>query len=240
MSALAMTRWPLAALLLGLSFAVNASESTTRLRLPPEQPSSAAPGAPAPAPAATPAAAPTSLRLRMPEQAKGAPIAPEPAGAPPSSVTLPDGTIAISAALLTQEMLKDGNAAVAKYRGRPVQFQGVLNYHLMNNIGAFLGMTVTVPMVGYKYFHCISFDRDSREAARALGNGKYAIMAGIFITHDIQDHTQAYYMSQGGGAQLSHASTLHFAECVVLTGHPNPPLARALMAGWANARQLWK
>ena len=137
MSALAMTRWPLAALLFGLSLGANASESTTRLRLPPEQAPPPALGAPTPPPAATPAAAPaaapTSLRLRMPEQAKGAPIAPEPAGAPPSSVTLPDGTIAITASLLVQEMLKDGSAAVAKYRGRPIQFQGVLNYHLMNN-----------------------------------------------------------------------------------------------------------
>ncbi len=213
----------------------QASESTTRLKLPgPGEAAPQTPAVPAPAGAGAPTAAAANLKLRMPAPAKGAAILPDPAGAPPQSKTLPDGTIAISALLLTQEMLQNQTAAVAKYRGKPIQFQGVLDYHLVNEIGAFLGMTARLP-IGYRKFHCISFDRDSMAAARALKLGQEAVVAGIYITPDLQGQTQAGYM---GGLQTY--DTLNFAECVVLTGHPNPALARALMAGWANARQLGK
>jgi hypothetical protein len=214
------------------NFAAQASESTTRLRLP--GPGAAAPqAAPAAAPAA-PAAAPTGLTLRMPAPAKADSVAPDPPGAPPQSKTLPDGTIAISTLLMTQEMLQNQQAAIAKYVGKPIQFQGPIDYHLINEIGAFIGMTARLP-IGYRKFYCISFDRDSVAAARALKLGDLAVVAGVYITPDLLPQTQAAYM---GG--LQSYDTLNFVECVVLTGHPNPALARALMAGWANERRLGK
>jgi len=207
----------------------QASESTTRLRLP-------GPGevAPQTAPAAAPATAPSGLKLRMTVPAKADAVAPDPPGAPPQSRVLPDGTIAISTLLMAQEMLQNQQAAIAKYVGKPVQFQGTIDYHLINEIGAFIGMTARLP-IGYQKFSCISFDRDSVAAARALKLGDLAVVAGIYITPDLRPQTQAAYM---GGMQSY--DTLNFVECVVLTGHPNPALARALMAGWANERRLGK
>lgn len=233
MNATATWRWALLALFLCPAGGADASESTTRLRLP--VPDAAAPQTPSSSPTPAVTAPIGALKLRMPEAVKGAAIVPEPAGAPAKSVTLPDGTIAITATLLTQEMLQNEAAAIAKYRGKPIQFEGVINYHLINEIGAFLGITANMPAIGYRKFSCISFDRESVAAARALKLGDVAVMAGIYITADLRKQTQAAYM---GGMQTY--DTLNFVECVVLTGHSNPALARALMAGWANARQLGK
>ncbi len=229
-----MGRWPLFALMLSAAFAAHASESTTRLRLDPAAPA-ATPGPVAPATPQTPAAPlPANLKLRMPEPAKGAPIGPP---GDPHVRTLADGTIDISASVLTAEVLQN-ESAVAKYLGKPIQTEGVLNYHAINQIGAFLGTIVRLP-TGYRRFYCISFDRDSMAAARELKVGDPVVFAGLYFTFATQPKTLAAYMSTNS-ATLQSYDTINLSDCVILTGHPNPALARALMSAWSNTQQIAK
>ncbi|MCK6454721.1 MAG: hypothetical protein L6R19_28330 [Alphaproteobacteria bacterium] len=240
----------------------TASSSTSRLRLAPTdaKPSetpAVKPADPKPGDAAepaTPARRPVVVKptaktsspftLRAPDPLTAAALPAEPAEtAPTSPRPLGDGTLAVSGFWITQEMLRDEDGAKAKYRGKPLQFQGEIDYRQVDANGVALGFTVNIPMVGYRRFACHSYEPDSVAASRTVRIGQRVTMAGIYdpdyyskINRD--DFQKGLDVARDGGqaglAVLGIGTTLNFSDCLVLTGHPNGALARALMAARAQ------
>lgn len=231
----------------------DASSSTSRLRLtPPETKPGDAKPADVPAakpgeaakPKRTQAKAESSFKLQAPDPLAGPALPPESASdvpAPPRP--LPDGTLAVSAFWVTQEMLRDEETAKAKYAGKAMQFQGDIDYRQVDANGAALGFTLNIPMVGYRKFACHSYDPDSVAAARAVRIGQKVTMAGIYDPHfysriNRDDFQKGLDTARDGGqaglAVLGISTTLNFSDCLVLTGHKNGAVARTLMAAGAQ------
>ena len=163
-----------------------------------------------------------------------------------------DGSTLISPLWLVAEILRDGDAAKKHYEGKVLEFAAPLARQTdFGGEQLHLYFAIDVPGYGKRDIDCRVDDTVSRETAAHLGAGAVVDVVGVYEknlykgeTHDAveaQLHVLAHsaamdeYNEQGpsgiSSAMAAAMETLRFDDCLVLTGHPDPEDARALLVG---------
>jgi hypothetical protein len=184
-----------------------------------------------------------------------APVAPVAIAAPQPQA---DGSTLVSAVWLVAEILRDGEAAKKRYQGKVLELTAPLGRQTdYGSEQLHLYFSIDVPGYGERDIDCRVDDAVSRESAAHLAKGSPVDVVGIYErnlfkgeTHDaVQNQLHVFstaaamdeYSNAGpsgvAGSIGSALETIRLDDCLVLTGHPDPEDARAMLAAAGKAAQ---